>query len=153
MWRERIRNGFLAGAIAAAATAGALVAFGLRMGTPARPFNAIAQIAFGTGAEGVWGFDAPVTLTGIVIHVAATLLWGVVFALVASGWRGVRLWLGAALFAAIVYLLDFVLLPGRVRPAFGDMMAPGQRAFLYVTLAVALVVGMRLAFTCRAAVQ
>lgn len=133
--------------IAAAATAGALVAFGLRQGTPARPFNAVAEMLLGARAEGVWGFDAPVTLSGIAVHVVATVVWGVLFALVASGWRGARLWAGAAAFAAVVYVMDFVLLPGRLRPAFGDMMAPGQLLFLYATLAIALGVGMRLAKT------
>lgn len=140
-----LAHGVLTGAVAAAATAGALLGFGLRQGTPARPFNALAGLVLGDRAGGIWGFDSVVTVTGVLVHVAVTLGWGLLFARFARGMRGLRL-VVAALVAALAALAVDAVLAGRVLGVnVSDALAPAQVVAVHLVLGVALAVGMRLA--------
>jgi hypothetical protein len=140
-----LTHGVLTGALAAAATAGALLGFGLQQGTPARPFNAIAGLLLGDRAGGIWGFHPVVTVTGLLVHVALTLGWGLLFARLARGMRGLRL-VAAALVAAIAALALDALLAGRILGVdVSGALAPAQVVALHLVLGVALAVGMRLA--------
>lgn len=138
----RLRLALIVGVITAAGTAGALLGFGLRAGTPARPFNAIARLVLGPDTVGVWGFDARVSLTGIVLHVTAMLLYGV--ALVSTGakrgWRLAVAAVGVSLFAFAVERLLLHLVP-----AESDLLVPGQVVALHLLMAVCLALGMRFA--------
>jgi hypothetical protein len=138
-------HGILTGALAAAATAGALLGFGIQQGTPARPFNAVASLLLGDRAGAIWGFHPVVTVVGVIVHVALTLGWGLLFARLAGGMRGLRL-AGAALVAAAAALAVDVLIGTRLIGAnVSDVLAPAQVIALHVVLGVALGVGMRLA--------
>ena len=140
-----LTHGILTGALAAAATAGALLGFGLRQGTPARPFNAIAGVVLGDRAGGIWGFHSVVTVTGLLVQVAVAIGWGLLFARLARGMRGVRL-AAASLVAAIATLAVDAFLAGRVLGVdVSDALAPAQVVALHFVLGVALGVGMRLA--------
>jgi hypothetical protein len=128
--------------IAASATAGTLLGFGIHLGTPARPFNAIAALALGPGAQAVYGFSPLPTLLGILLHVAAMIAWGVVYELLVARTRG---YLTASLVVAVA-ALTALLLPSRlfgVGPA--ALLSIGNLVALSVVLAVALPLGMRLA--------
>ena len=138
-------RGILTGALAAAATAGALLGFGIEQGTPARAFNAIASLFLGDRADRIWGFHPVVTVLGVIVHVAMTFGWGVLFARVAGEMRGLRL-AGAALGIAATALGVDVLLATRILGAHAsDVLAPAQMIALHLVLGVALGVGMRLA--------
>jgi hypothetical protein len=140
-----LTQGILVGALAAAATAGALLGFGMQQGTPARPFNALASLVLGDRAHGIWGFHATVTVVGVIVLVTLTLAWGVLFARVAGGMRGIRL-AGTAMVVAAAALAVDVWIGGLVRWAnVSDALAPAQVVALHVVLGVALGVGMRLA--------
>jgi hypothetical protein len=140
-----LTQGILTGALAAAATAGALLGFGIQQGTPARPFNVIASLVLGDRADRIWGFHPVVTVVGVIVHVALTSGWGLLFARLAGGMRGLRL-AGAALGIAATALAVDVLFVSRVLGAHvSDVLAPAQVIALHIVLGVALGVGMRLA--------
>lgn len=142
-----IHVGVRAGLIAASATAGALLAFGLRLGTPVRPFNAVARLALGAEADGVWGFVPVVTLSGVSIHVLLSILLGVTLAWLAPPQSRIARRVGvAALLATTAYLLDVYLLPRLLRPGLAALLALPQLVLFYLVLAIALVLGTRNAF-------
>ena len=69
--------GARAGIVAASAGAGALIAFGLRQGLPARPFNAIGTLLLGDRARGVLGFDPLTSIAGALVFLAFCIVAGV----------------------------------------------------------------------------
>jgi hypothetical protein len=140
-----LAHGVLTGALAAAATAGALLGFGLRQGTPARPFNALAGLVLGDRAGGIWGFHSVVTVTGLVVHVTVTLGWGLLFARLARGMRGLRLAAAAFVAGAAALAVDAILVGWILGVDVSDALAPAQVVALHLVLGVALAVGMRLA--------
>ncbi len=139
-----IRHGLRAGLISAAATAGALIGFGLARGEPFAPLNAIAHIALGSRAMLFDRFDLVVTPIAIALHVLSLIVWGVLFALLTSRARGHLLWLAAALFTAIIYAVDLLLLPERLRPGFERVLSATEVVSVYVLLAITLALAMRL---------
>lgn len=82
-----LRDGARGGALAAASVSGALLGFGLREGTTARPFNAFAALLLGNRARGVWTFDPSVSFVGIAVLVGGCLLAGVILGAVAAPMR------------------------------------------------------------------
>lgn len=142
-----IRRGLVTAGIAAAATAGTLCGFGVRMGTPARPFNAVAILLLGDRAVGIWGFDGTVTMTGVLLHLLVVTGWSILFAALAGSLRGLRLLGAAVLVAAAAFGVDVLLFSRVLGAGIGDVLAPGQRVALYLVLAISLVVGMRLALS------
>ena len=140
-----LTQGILTGALAAAATAGAVLGFGLQQGTPARPFNTIASLVLGDRADRIWGFHPVVTVVGVIVHAALALGWGVLFARLAGGMRGLRL-AGAALgIAATALAVDVLIITRFLGTHVSDVFAPAQVIALHMILGVALGVGMRLA--------
>jgi hypothetical protein len=140
-----LAHGILTGALAAAAMAGALLGFGIRQGRPAHPFNAVASLLLGDRAQGTSGFHPVVTAVGVIVLFAVALGWGVLFARLASGMRGVRL-VATALVVAAAALAVNVLIASRLRGGnISDVLAPAQVIALHIVLGVALAVGMRLA--------
>jgi hypothetical protein len=140
-----LTQGVLTGALAAAATAGALLGFGIQQGTPARPFNVLAALLLGDRAGGIWGFHPVVTVIGVFVHVAVSLGWGLLFARLAGGLRGLRL-AGAVLVVTIAALAVDVFVVGRLLGVnVSDVLAPAQVIALHGVLGVTLGVGMRLA--------
>lgn len=135
----------MAGAVAAAAAMGMVLGFGVRAGTPARGFNAIAALVLGDRAQGVWGWVSTVTLTGIAVLVAVMVGWGSLFALVVGrvrGWRLAAMALGVALGALVV---SVAVVQRRLGADTVEVLGPGQLVGLHLMLAVTLAVGMRLA--------
>jgi hypothetical protein len=140
-----LSQGILTGTLAAAATAGALLGFGVQQGTPARPFNAIASLLLGDRAGSIWGFHLVVTVVGMLIQVGLSLGWGLLFARLVGGMRGFRL-AGSALLVATVAMTVHVILATRVLGAhLSGVLAPAQVIALHLVLGIALAVGMRLA--------
>ena len=104
--RHFVVSGITSGIVAASATSGALVGFGIRLGTLARVFNAIASIVLGPEAFAVYGYAASPTLVGVLLHVCAMIVCGLVYVLLVtiSGGRDIAwaLVLSAVLAAALV---------------------------------------------------
>lgn len=135
----------VAGALAAAATAGALLGFGIQQGTPARPFNAVASLVIGDQATGLWGFHPMITSVGVLVQVTAAFGWALLFARFAGGMRGPRLG-GAAVLVAGVALAVHTFLFGQLGgPGVGEALVPAQVVALHLVLGITLVVGIRFA--------
>ncbi|MGH7718250.1 MAG: hypothetical protein ACREON_05330 [Gemmatimonadaceae bacterium] len=137
--------------LAASATAGTLVGFGMVRGAPAYLLNAVAHLVLGPRAQAIRGFDPVFTLGGALLHLVTLLVYGFVFASLAGRLRGSALALAAVLFAGVAVLLDLVVLPITLRPGFERILSAPELVALYAELALALAVGARL-FAPRAVV-
>jgi hypothetical protein len=130
--------------LSVAATAGALLGFGVRAGSPASLFSAA-----GDRLRGLPPFVAPdrgfrvSAGLGVLHHVALVVVWSIAFALLVRRVRGRMVVIAAATFAALAIVID-ALLPPVLRFAAGAM-TPAQRVVYCVVLGVALGTGMRLA--------
>jgi hypothetical protein len=142
---DRLRAGIRAGVIAAAATAGVLVGFGLARGAALAPLNAVAHMALGSRAHLFDDFDPVVTLTGVMLHTLSIVLWGVLFAFVVWRLPTMWVWIGAALMGTIAYIVDYHLLHESLRPGFERVLSTVEVASVYVVLAAALALGLTLA--------
>lgn len=128
----------IAGAVAAAATAGAELAFGWRLGDALAPFAA-------TG----WRLLAPLPGTlavvlGVVAHLVTALVWGTIFGVVAPR-RGVApvLIVSFLLTGAAALVHTFALPVFRLGAGLGGPRAPiGPVVALYLLFAVALTAGL-----------
>ena len=143
---DQVRAGVMAGVVAAAATGGALAVLAWRAGDVSRPFVEIGRAALGSVAL---GGVAPLTgaLLGVGLHVAVSIGWGLLLAIIARRVRGVGLLLASALVALFASLVHSTVLPA-FRLGFGLGVFPLHGAplvFLYLLFALALALGMRLA--------
>jgi hypothetical protein len=141
-----VRRGLAAGLVAAAAVTGLLLGIGRRAGTAFRPLNATAYSILGTRADGVWGFNSDVTIVGVVVVLALSTLAGIVVAWLSPPLRTVRVLVAAAGVALVGYLLHLNV-AARVDGGLSALLSVGELRALYVTLASALVLGMRFAFS------
>ena len=139
-------RGIAAGLVASAAVLGVLIGIGRRAGTALRPLNATAYTLLGTRADGVWGFDAVVTLTGVVVVLVVGALAGMIVARLARSYRTFRVVLAATGVALVGYLLH-VHLAARVDGGLSALLSTGELRALYFAGASALVLGMRVAFS------
>lgn len=128
------------GTVASAATAGALVAMGHRLGRIGVAFAEISAAVFRRTAS---GGEAGLVFTGLVLHVALTMLWSAVFVwLVARArWRPM---IAAAIIAIGTHVLSWLVAWSTGR-GIASVLALGDRIVLAVVLAVSLVVGIRFA--------
>jgi hypothetical protein len=140
MLRDRLLLGVWIGLVAAAATAGALVGFGWARGAPLQPLNAVAHVLVGSRAYYVSGVHPLVTSAGTLVHVASLVAWGMLFSLVLGRARGARAWGIAFAFAAVVAVIDFVVLPERLSPGFETVLTRGEVGVVYGVMAVAMAV-------------
>ena len=140
---SRIRLGLSAGFVAAAATTGALLGFGLRQGMPSRPFNVAASVILGEAAAGSWGFHRLATPVGIVLHVGAVLALGVIAALLATRSRRLRT-VGASVIVSLGAAILHLAVVGRDAGSNRALTIP-QLIVVYLLLGAGLMVGMRLA--------
>jgi hypothetical protein len=138
-------RGLAAGLVASAAVLGLLIGIGRRAGTALRPLNATAYTLLGTRADGVWGFDAVVTLTGVVVVLVVSALAGMIVARLARSFRTFRVVVAGAGVALVGYLLH-VHLVSRVDGGLSALLSLGELRALYFAGAIALVLGMRVAF-------
>jgi len=139
---QPISPGVVVGSVAAAATTGALIAMGHRLGSAGLPFAAIGALVLPRSPNG-----ALVVLAGVVLHFVAMFLWGVVFV-----WLTERLARRDALAAGVVAAGNFVaswIVAWTTTRGLSSVLTLGDRIALAVVLAGALVVGMRFAFDSR----
>lgn len=140
MLRDRVLHGMWIGLVAAAATAGALVGFGTARDAPVQPLNAIAHVIVGSRAFYVQSAHFLVTGVAVLVHLVAMALSGVAFAWAFGRWRGARLWVAATAFAALVALIDFVILPDRFSPGFESVLTRGEVVVVYAVMALAFAI-------------
>jgi hypothetical protein len=136
-----ISQSVIVGSVAAAATTGALIAMGHRVGHAAIPFAAVGAVATpraaGGGAVGL-------VFIGFVFHLAAIMVWSVVFLWLAR--RLARPVLAAAAVSAANFFASW-LVAWSSGAGLASALPLGDRIAFAVVLALSLVVGMRYAFS------
>jgi len=136
--------GVRVGTVAAAATLGAIIGLGLRHGLALRPFMSSGRSLL--AALGVSAAPGAVALiVGLMLFIAAVVVLGVCFTIVAAPLRGVRLLATAILFAAIGWAVSAYVVPAILASSAGAVLGTAQRVFIFALLALALLAGMRLA--------
>jgi hypothetical protein len=143
------RRGLVAGVVAAAAIVGLLAGIGRRTGTAFRPLNATAHVLLGTRADDVWGFDGVVTVVGCAVVLVMSAIAGLAVARLAPSHRTFRVLVAAAGVALVGYLLHLYV-AARSVGGLSALLSVGELRALYVSLALALVLGMRFAFSSGA---
>lgn len=141
-----IERGLGVGLVAGAAVLGVLLGMGRRAGTAFRPLNATASTVLGTRADGVWDFDAVVTIVGGVVVLALSVMAAIVVARLVRSLRTFRALVAAAGVALAGYFLHHFVAT-RSPGGLSALLSVGELRALYVTLAIALVLGMRFAFS------
>ncbi|MEP7000937.1 MAG: hypothetical protein ABI969_10705 [bacterium] len=151
-WRAPSRSasklliGLGAGAVTAAASLGMLLGFGRRYSTLWRPLNAAAHVIIGARADGVWGFQFDVTPMGGAVVLVVSTMAGVVIAQLTSSRRTLHSAL-AAFGMALAGYLAHVHIVARTPAGLAALLTVGELRALYATGAIALVIGMRYAFS------
>jgi hypothetical protein len=129
--------------LAAATTIGAVIGLGLRHGLALRPFSSTGRAVLSR-----LGF-APTAVTSVIVGLAAVtcavVVLGVCFTVVAAALRGVRLLVAALVFGALAWAVNGLVVPSILALSSGAVLGDAQRVFIFALLALALVVGMRLA--------
>ena len=143
---SRTQRGLVAGVIAGAAVLGLLIGIGRRAGTAWRPINAAAHTVLGAQADGVWNYHGSVTPMGVVVVLVMSAAAGFVVARIASSFRTLHVVMAAAGVALSSYLLH-VHVAARTPGGLAALLSVGELRGLYFTLGVALVAGMRFAFS------
>ncbi len=141
----RVTLALAAAGITAATLIGMLLGLGRRYSTLWRPLNAAAHTVLGTRADGVWGFQVDVTLTGVAVVLVMSAMTGVVIAELTSSGRTlyrVIVALGLALIGYLVHVHIVARTPG----GLAALLTLGELRALYAAVAFALVAGMRYAF-------
>ena len=137
-----VSTGVIVGGVAAAATTGALIAMGHRMGSAAIPFAAISATLFRrTAASGAVGL----VFTGIVLHITAMFVWSVVFVWLIERLRWSTL-LAGAFTGAGHFALSWLVAWG-TGSGLASILPLGDRIVFTLILFASLVVGMRFAFS------
>jgi hypothetical protein len=131
--------------VALAATTGALVAVGHRVGSVTLLFGSIAGVIVRHGAT-ITGAGA--VITGLVLHVVAIFMWSAFCIVLARGTQ--RPYFAAGLVALCQFTLSWIVaaLTGN---GLASVLALGDRIVYAVVLAGALMIGMRFAFSRHSA--
>jgi hypothetical protein len=132
----------LVGSVASAATTGALIAMGRRLGSIEYPFAAIGAAV---SPQTVSSASSGLVVIGVVVHLAVVFMWSWLCAsLVASRRAGTMV---AAFIVALAAHVVSWLVAWWTGAGLSSVLALGDRLVLAVVFAVALVVGIRLAFS------
>ena len=145
--RARSFSAISSAVVTAAALLGFLIGLGRRSGVAWRPLNAAAHAIIGPHADDVWNFATDVTPLGgaVVLASSAVAAW---LATTLASILPVRS--AALLSSAMVALLGYQLhvhVATRGSGGLAALLSTGELRAMYVVLAVALVAGMRLAFS------
>jgi hypothetical protein len=117
------------------------------------PINAVTHCLWPRTAFSETGLSARFTLTGLAIHQASAIFWGMLYeALLARPWRTDRSFAKpaqtlacAAATAAIAYAVDYHVVPKRLTPGFEAHLSRRSMFYVYAALAA----GLAAAAACR----
>jgi len=149
-WRATLREALITGSVASIASALTLLIAGrVEPQRPAAPVNAISHWLWGDGALHK---DKPTvrhTLTGYLIHHAASIFWALLHA---QAWnrrhkavRPLPAMATAAATAGVACFVDFQLTPHRLTPGYEYRLSRPALAGVYASFALGLAVGTLLA--------
>jgi hypothetical protein len=140
---SRIATGIRVGSLAAATTIGAVMGLGLRHGLALRPFSSTGGAVL--AKLGLAATPTTSIIAGLAAVTGAVVVLGVCFTVVAAALRGARLLVVALVFGALAWAVTAYVVPSVLVLSSGAVLGDAQRAFIFALLALALVVGMRLA--------
>jgi hypothetical protein len=143
---DRVAAAIAGSALVAATVLGLLMGFGRRHGTFWQPLNVSAHMLIGERAEGVFGFQSNVTLAGVAVVLVMSAVAACVTAMLTSSRRILHramTVIGVVLLAYIVHLHIVARSPG----GLAALLDVGELRALYVAVAIALMSGMRYAFS------
>lgn len=106
----------------------------------ARPMNAVAHIHDG-GPPAARDRGGRNTVVGFAIHTVASIWWALVLELLPKEERGK---LGAALISAVAFLVDYGVVPRRLRPGFERHLSSISLFAVYAALAAGFALAARL---------
>jgi len=132
------------GMVPASATAGMLLGFGIRLGAATRVFSAIGSIALGAHAPDAHA-RAVLIVTGVLFHVLAMLLCGLVYASLVGESRKHPVAWAIAIGAAAVGVVFF--LASMFAGTIALVLTPGNLIAIGVVIALTLPIGMRFALS------
>jgi len=138
-----VRAGLITGALAASATAGAML--GIAWDEHYSPFAAAGRQLLAALAPATTPSGATATIVGLVLHTLIAFFWTFLFVAIAGRARGVRLAISAVASSAVIWALNAWLASSVLR--FGnDLTAfPAQAVLFHTVLAGALAGGIALA--------
>jgi hypothetical protein len=144
-WKQALREGAVSGSLASVLSAAYLAWAGHRRGQPAAPVNAVSHWMFGDRALHEDGASLAHTLTGYLIHHAASIFWGVLHA---KAWSAreqakepIPAVAGAVTAASIACFVDYQLTPKRLTPGFEHRLGRPEMANVYAFFALGLAIG------------
>lgn len=142
----RITRALGASAITAGTILGMLLGLGRRYSTVWRPLNAAAHTLLGARADDVWGFQFDVTLAGCAVVLVMSAMTGFVIAELTSSGRTL-LRAMATVGIVLAGYLAHVHIVARTPGGLAALLSLGELRALYTAVAIALVLGMRYAFS------
>jgi hypothetical protein len=153
-WKDALFEGTVSGSLASLASAVALVEAGQReLDAPAAPVNAISHWLWQRRSFREDGVSRRFTLTGYLIHHAASIFWATLHA---RAWGRRRqaaqpgpAIAGAAVTAAVACFVDYRLTPERLTPGFEHRLSSRALVGVYACFALGLALGSIAARTRR----
>ncbi|HEX7933607.1 MAG TPA: hypothetical protein VF573_11115 [Paraburkholderia sp.] len=136
---------------AAAGSAAAITAAARASGdgsTPYAPINAVTHCLWPRRALSETGLSARFTLTGLAIHQASAMFWGVLFEGLLDRWQchtkrraGIAEVVAcASTTAAVAYVVDYHAVPQRLTPGFEAHLSRRSMFYVYGALAAGFAV-------------
>lgn len=131
---------FIVGCVVVAATTGALIAMGRRLGSAGFPFASIGGILFRSSG---FAIDSRSLVGGLLLHIVFAFLWSILAERLA---RTIGRGSAAVLTATTQFIVSWIV-AWWSGSGLASALALGDRIVYAVVLAGALVVGMRFAFS------
>jgi hypothetical protein len=138
-----ISSTIVVGSVAAAATSGALLAIGRRLGSALLPFAFVGAVPLHQATSVA---PTAVVVIGLVLHLATIFVWSAIALFFAR--VGARRGVAAAIVSVMQFTLSWIVASSTGR-GLSSALVLGDRVVYAVVLACALVVGMRFAFLRR----
>ncbi len=129
---DLVTRGAVAGLLGGLVFAVANMYFAVTHGKPSvAPFLAISTIFQATESPTM---DAQSVITGLVLHLGLSMLFGVAFALLVASWvrKPLLLVLGSLVFGVVLYLVNFQVVARLFFPFFLNPMGPNQTFELWI---------------------
>lgn len=147
-WKQALREGAVAGSLAGLLSGVYLAVAGGRRGEPAAPLNAVSHWFFGDRSLREDEPSLLYTVTGYLVHHAASVFWGTLHA---RAW-GARPWAkkplpaaaGAVAAAGVASFVDYQLTPRRLTPGFEHRLGRPEMVNVYACFALGLALGSML---------
>ena len=132
-----LRDGVKTGTTAAVVVTAAILAAGkVETGDMWGPLNDVSHVVLGEEKSHVDGFRPGTTLLGLALQVAAMESWGIFYHLLFGRPRFPKSVITAAVAAALIYGIDYRLLPRRFTPGFEHRLSRPGLFLIYAVLAL-----------------